>query len=133
MTRFDDGPIEGASPELYTLLKSLNQSCTHFVIGSAIRNLSSAFIQAYEYGGDFALHTWSHPYMTSLTNEEVLAEFGWNFQIIYDLIQRVPKFWRPPYGDTDARVRAIATQVFGLTGVMWNQEYVALPLDSFLI
>ena len=24
---------------------------------------------------------------------------------------RLPKFWRPPYGDTDARVSAIAKEV----------------------
>lgn len=38
---------------------------------------------------------------------------------------RVPKFWRPPFGDSDNRVRAIASEVFGLTTLMWNQEYVS--------
>ena len=35
---------------------------------------------------------------------------------------RVPRFWRPPYGDADARVRAIAREVFGLETVVWNSE-----------
>ncbi len=89
-------------------------------------------MQAYELGGDFAVHTWSHPYMTSLTNDEILEQFGWTFQIIYDLTGRVPKFWRPPYGDVDNRVRAIASQVFGLTTIIWNHEYVAHHLHMLL-
>ena len=30
--------------------------------------------------------------------------------------------WRPPYGDVDNRVRAIAKQVFGLETVVWDQD-----------
>lgn len=44
-------------------------------------------------------------------------------QIIHDSTGgRVPRYWRPPYGDADNRVRAIAKQVFGLTTVIWNQD-----------
>lgn len=43
-------------------------------------------------------------------------------QIISDVNGgRLPRFWRPPYGDVDNRVRAIAKQVFGLETVVWNQ------------
>jgi chitin deacetylase len=41
---------------------------------------------------------------------------------------RVPRFWRPPYGDTDVRVSAIAREVFGLNAILWNQEYVYFVL-----
>jgi hypothetical protein len=36
---------------------------------------------------------------------------------------RVPRYWRPPYGDSDLRVRSIALEVFGLETVIWNSEY----------
>jgi chitin deacetylase len=52
----------------------------------------------------------------------VLGELGWNMQIIYDLSGRVPKLFRPPQGDVDDRVRAIAKEVFGLTTVMWTAD-----------
>ena len=35
---------------------------------------------------------------------------------------RLPRYWRPPYGDADNRVRAIAKELFGLQTVFWNQE-----------
>jgi peptidoglycan/xylan/chitin deacetylase (PgdA/CDA1 family) len=34
--------------------------------------------------GDLAVHTWSHRYTTSLSNEEVAGELGWTMQLIYN-------------------------------------------------
>jgi len=60
--------------------------------------------------------------VTTITNEQVVGELGWTMQIISDVNGgRLPRFWRPPYGDVDNRVRAIAKQVFGLETVVWNQ------------
>jgi len=59
--------------------------------------------------------------MTTLTNEQIVAELGWTSQIIADLNGgRVPAYWRPPFGDADNRVRTIALQVFGLRTVPWQ-------------
>jgi chitin deacetylase len=70
-----------------------------------------------------AVHTWSHRHMSTLTNEQLIADIGWCMQIIYDSTGgRVPAFWRPPYGDSDNRVRAIAKEIFGLTTVIWNYD-----------
>jgi chitin deacetylase len=51
-----------------------------------------------------------------------MAELGWTMQIIHDMTGgRVPRYWRPPYGDSDNRIRAIA-RLFGLQQVDWNQD-----------
>lgn len=69
--------------------------------------------------------------MTSKSNAEVLAELGWTMQIIHDSTEgRVPRFWRPPYGDADERVRAIAREVFGLSTIIWNHECVFAVFDQ---
>jgi len=61
--------------------------------------------------------------MSELTNEQLVADFGWCMQIIHDSTGgRVPRYWRPPYGDADNRVRAIAKEIFGLTTVVWNND-----------
>ncbi|KAG8906059.1 hypothetical protein FRB99_007716 [Tulasnella sp. 403] len=119
---FDDGPTP-ASPRLYDFLKANNQKATHFFIGVNILASPQIFLQAFQNGNDIASHTWTHRWSTSLTNEELVAEFGWSLQISADLTGgRVPKYWRPPYGDSDNRVRAIAKHIFGLTQVDWNQD-----------
>ncbi|CAD6566542.1 MAG: hypothetical protein TREMPRED_002727 [Tremellales sp. Tagirdzhanova-0007] len=121
---FDDGPTD-SSPTLYSFLETNNISskATHFMIGSNILSSPEDMQTAATAGGHIAVHTWSHLYTTTLSNEAVLAELGWTMQIISDLNGgRLPKYWRPPYGDVDNRVRAIAKGVFGLTTVVWNQD-----------
>jgi len=147
-TGFDDGPTEVSfhfvqhkhkphfrpynffqvSPMLYNFLQENNISATHFMIGIQILSFPSTFQFAFDtLGGDIAVHTWTHPYMTTLSNLDVVAQLGWTMQIIHDSTGgRLPQFWRPPYGDSDNRVRAIAQEVFGLKAIYWNQEYVVV-------
>jgi peptidoglycan/xylan/chitin deacetylase (PgdA/CDA1 family) len=130
----DDGPVgdPDASPRLYDFLKEQNQKISHFMIGANIRDNPQVFLRAFqELEDDIGVHTWSHPYMTTLTNEQVVAEIGWTLQIIHDSTGgRVPRYWRPPYGDADNRVRAIAFKVFGLTSVIWNRDTADWGLAS---
>ncbi|KAI6164864.1 carbohydrate esterase family 4 protein [Pisolithus thermaeus] len=110
---FDDGPLP-PSPTLYKFLKEKGQHATHFYIGTNILQYPDCFKMAWENQDDIAVHT---------QTEEVLAELGWTMQLIHNSTGgRVPKYWRPPYGDSDMRVRAIAKEVLGLTTVIWNQD-----------
>ncbi|CAE6420780.1 unnamed protein product, partial [Rhizoctonia solani] len=62
---FDDGPLP-ASPALYKFLRDNNQKVTHFFIGSNILENPEIFKEAFEVNGnDIAVHTWSHPQMTT--------------------------------------------------------------------
>ncbi|CAK9785981.1 glycoside hydrolase/deacetylase [Cutaneotrichosporon oleaginosum] len=124
LLNFDDGPTQD-SPRLYDFLRSnqIEKNATHFMIGSNIQSWPKTMQEAFNQGGHIAVHTWAHPMMTTLSNEEVLGELGWTMQIISDLTGgRLPAFWRPPYGDVDNRVRAIAKQVFGMETVVWNKD-----------
>ncbi|KAJ7047372.1 hypothetical protein C8F04DRAFT_1058591 [Mycena alexandri] len=119
---FDDGP-QPASDDLYDFLQSNNETATHFMIGVNILQYPTEFLKAFNMGGDIAAHTWTHPYTTTLSNEDVVAQLGWSLELIHNSTGgRVTKFWRPPFGDSDNRVRAIASEVFGLTTVIWNQD-----------
>ncbi|GAA5979032.1 hypothetical protein JCM10908_002781 [Rhodotorula pacifica] len=119
---FDDGPVP-SSWKLLDFLKQNNQSSTHFMIGTAIVQNPDVFAQTLKNGGHIGTHTWSHPMMTTLTDMQILGELGWTSQAIYDYSGGlVPRFWRPPYGDADDRVRAIAEEVFGMVLVGWNRD-----------
>ncbi|KAH8827372.1 carbohydrate esterase family 4 protein [Flagelloscypha sp. PMI_526] len=121
-TSFDDGPLEPTTA-LNAFLKQQNQTTTHFFIGSNILQNWKQFQESWELGHDMAVHTWSHRYTSSLSNTEILGELGWTMLIIHNSTGgRVPRYWRPPYGDADNRVRAIAKEVFGLTTVIWNHD-----------
>ncbi|OWZ62787.1 chitin deacetylase [Cryptococcus neoformans] len=121
---FDDGPTD-VSPALYDYLaqNNISSSATHFMIGGNVITSPQSVLVAVKAGGHLAVHTWSHPYMTTLTNEQVVGELGWTMQALSDLNGgRIPMYWRPPYGDVDNRVRAIAKEVFGLVTVLWDSD-----------
>ncbi|KAF5320726.1 hypothetical protein D9619_000933 [Psilocybe cf. subviscida] len=119
---FDDGPSE-FTPGLVDFLKAHNETTTHFMIGVHILGSPNQFKYAFEADHDIAVHTWTHPYMTTLSNLDVVGQLGWTMQLIHHSTGgRVPKYWRPPYGDADMRVRAIASEVFGLQTVIWNND-----------
>ncbi|KAK7695815.1 hypothetical protein QCA50_000453 [Cerrena zonata] len=128
---FDDGPLP-TSDKLYDFLKANNQPATHFFIGVNILNNPNEFNRAFsELQNDIAVHTWTHPYMTTLDNLGVLGQLGWTMEIIHNSTGgRLPKYWRPPFGDSDNRVNAIASEVFGLTTVIWNQDTEDWSLTS---
>ncbi|TFK32917.1 chitin deacetylase [Crucibulum laeve] len=127
---FDDGP-QPATSELVQFLDQNNETATHFMIGINILSYPSQFTEAFNADGDIAVHTWTHPYMTTLSNEDVLGQLGWTAELIHHSTGgRLPKFWRPPYGDSDNRVRAIAQEVFGLTTIIWNQDTEDWSLTS---
>ncbi|KAG0289706.1 chitin deacetylase [Linnemannia gamsii] len=60
--------------------------------------------------------------MTSLTNEQIVAEIKWAEKIVFDLTGLKTKYWRPPYGDVDNRVREIVRQM-GYKTVIWTKEW----------
>ncbi|CAL1700614.1 unnamed protein product [Somion occarium] len=121
---FDDGPLPSSSTKLYEFLQANKQRATHFFIGVNILQNPNEFMMAFEtLQDDIAVHTWTHPHMTTLSNMDVLAQLGWTMEIIHNSTGgRLPKYWRPPFGDSDNRVNAIAKEVFGLKTIIWNQD-----------
>ncbi|KAJ3040977.1 hypothetical protein HDV00_010049 [Rhizophlyctis rosea] len=117
---FDDGPT-CASPALHTFLKANNQKASFFMLGQQVLLYPQEALEAFQDGHDIMLHSWSHPAMTTLTNLQVVAELFYTIKIVQEVTGVHAKFWRPPYGDIDDRVRAIATQL-GLTAVLWNED-----------
>ncbi|KAF9451726.1 carbohydrate esterase family 4 protein [Macrolepiota fuliginosa MF-IS2] len=119
---FDDGPLPDTD-SLVAFLQENKVKTTHFMIGTNILQYWHQFLTAFNAGDDIAVHTYTHPYMTTLSNTDVVAQLGWTMQLIHNSTGgRVPRFFRPPYGDSDSRVRAIAKEVFALETVIWNQD-----------
>jgi len=72
-------------------------------------------------GHDICVHTWAHRYMTTLSDEQVFAELFYTARAIKVLMGVTPSCWRPPFGDTDDRVRAIAAGL-GLRTILWEED-----------
>ncbi|KAF9316804.1 chitin deacetylase [Podila horticola] len=118
---YDDGPSED-TPRLLKKLKQANVTSTFFVVGSRVLEYPETLKQQVKEGHHIALHTWSHAGMTSLTNEQIVAEIKWAEKIVFDVTGLKTKYWRPPYGDVDNRVREIARQL-GYITVIWTKDW----------
>jgi peptidoglycan/xylan/chitin deacetylase (PgdA/CDA1 family) len=68
---------------------------------------------------ELALHTHTHPHMTKLSDEKVIAELEANQRALVAVTGKPARFWRPPFGDVDARVAKLAKQV-GLITIMYD-------------
>jgi peptidoglycan/xylan/chitin deacetylase (PgdA/CDA1 family) len=123
---YDDGPAF-YTPNLLQYLDQVNLKSTFFVVGSRAISFPDTLQLEYMGGHQIAVHTWSHPYLTTLSNEEIIAELGWTKKVIKDVLGVTPNMMRPPYGDIDDRVRAISLAM-GLTPVMWTR---ISPLATF--
>ncbi|KAJ3004693.1 chitin deacetylase [Thoreauomyces humboldtii] len=126
---YDDGPtfnvVNGVntndSIDLRNKLKSMGTKATFFVVGAnGVQDGGAAEIKAqYEDGHQLGIHTWSHWTSTALTNAELVAELKYTEALIYNATGVLPTMWRPPCGDVDDRVRAIASAL-GFHTVVWT-------------
>ncbi|KAI8362766.1 hypothetical protein BD560DRAFT_373642 [Blakeslea trispora] len=133
---FDDGPLARNTstdrvPYLYDYLAHQDQTATLFMIGSNIVAFPDAVLRAFQSGHHLCAHTWSHTFMTMLTNEQIVAELYWTIRAIKEITGVTTRCWRPSYGDVDDRVRAIAHQL-GLRTIVWNSDSLdwAIPLTN---
>ncbi|KAI0359074.1 hypothetical protein OH77DRAFT_1575567 [Trametes cingulata] len=125
---YDDGPALHTG-KLLNYLDTVNLKATFFVVGSRAISYPALLQQEYMAQHQIAVHTWSHPPMTTLTNEQVIAELGWSKKIIKDVLGVTPTYWRPPYGDVDNRVRAIA-KAMGLQTSIWTRISPTATFDT---
>ncbi|OZJ02091.1 hypothetical protein BZG36_04571 [Bifiguratus adelaidae] len=117
---YDDGP-NCSHNFFYDYLQEQNLKASMFYIGSNVADWPYGAIRGLANGHHIASHTWSHRYMTTLTNPDVVAEFYYTQKVLKMVTGVTPRYWRPPFGDVDDRIRAIAQQM-NLQTIVWNLD-----------
>jgi peptidoglycan/xylan/chitin deacetylase (PgdA/CDA1 family) len=123
---FDDGPSLAYTTSVLASLKKANVKAIFFVIGkNVLQSQKSVDIlrQTYADGHQIGIHTWSHPDLQSISNEQVVAELMWTGKLIEEILGVFPVYMRPPFGSVNVNVLKTIQSV-GLVPVKWN-------LDSF--
>ncbi|KAJ3989281.1 carbohydrate esterase family 4 protein [Lentinula detonsa] len=128
-TSFDDGPAFYTTKLLH-FLNEQNIKATFFDVGSRCIENPSVLIDEYMSGHEIAVHTWSHPHLTTLTTAEIVAELGWTRKAIKTILGVTPTTMRPPYGDIDDRVRAISLAM-GMVPIIWTRTPAGVSFDTF--
>lgn len=114
---FDDGP----SPYTPELTLALVSPLTFFTIGVNVIRFPQIYRQTAALGHVMGSHTWSHKYLCGLTNEQIVAQVEWSVWAMNATYGHIPKWFRPPYGGIDNRVRSIVRQ-FGMQSVVWDYD-----------
>lgn len=114
---FDDGP----TPNTVKLINNLRSPSTFFTLGVNVVKHPNIYKQTMAKGNVMGSHTWSHKFLPSLSNEAIIAQLEWSIWAMNATGNHLPKWFRPPYGGLDNRVRSIVRQ-FGMSNVLWNYD-----------
>ncbi|WP_053174752.1 polysaccharide deacetylase family protein [Nonomuraea sp. SBT364] len=115
---FDDGPGK-TTPALLDLLKKERVKATFFLVGKAVEERPAIARRAAREGHAIGNHTYSHPSLPTLFDDDILDELAAAQEAIEKAVGRAPAMFRPPYGHTDDRVRYLAAQE-DLAEVLWT-------------
>ncbi|KAG0220107.1 chitin deacetylase [Mortierella sp. NVP41] len=117
---FDDGPSIH-TPALLDYLKAQKLSASFFVMGSNVVQHPEVLKREAAEGHHLASHTWSHHALTTLSNEQIVAEMKWTEKAVMDATGLRMKYMRPPYGDINNRVRFVLKKL-GYIPVDWTGD-----------
>lgn len=113
---FDDGPL----PSTLKLLDNFGDTkTTLFTLGINIVKYPEIYLESHYRGHIMGSHTWSHKFLPALPNEKVIAQIQWSIWAMNATAGHLPKWFRPPYGGIDNRIRGILRQ-FGMQAVLWD-------------
>jgi peptidoglycan/xylan/chitin deacetylase (PgdA/CDA1 family) len=118
---FDDGPARGLTAKLVGILVDRHVPATFFMVGSRVRTAPNGARTVARAGFAVGNHTWSHPRLTRLSSSAIAAELRRTARELRRVGVRPLPLMRPPYGDVNARVRAVVRDQ-GLVPVLWTVD-----------
>jgi peptidoglycan/xylan/chitin deacetylase (PgdA/CDA1 family) len=117
---FDDGPSV-YTPQILSELKAEGVPATFFVIGANAAQFPGYLQQEHADGEGIGDHTWDHPDLTTLPQDQVRSELQSTADEITNLTGTRPTLWRPPYGAFNDSVTQIASSL-GLSMRLWDVD-----------
>jgi len=117
---FDDGPEPGRDDEILRLLARHGAVATFFVIGATAAAHLELVGRMVAAGCEIGNHSWTHVSLLGLGAELQREEVRRTNELLAGVGIR-PRWFRPPFGHTDARIEAIAREE-GLETVLWSLD-----------
>lgn len=117
---FDDGPNEETTPEVLKVLAYHDVKATFFCIGKNIKDNETLLIRMKREGHLIGNHTFSHAFWFDFyLPGTIKRELDKTNETIRRIIDKTPRFFRPPYGVTNPAInKAIRKSDFDVIG--WN-------------
>ena len=108
---FDDGPST-LTPRILDLLEKYDATATFFVIGGQVDATTEQTVcRAVAMGCEIGSHSFTHPYMSKLSEEAQLKQSEQTIAAI-EQYAPTPKHFRPPYMAADDVTHSVVPQIF---------------------
>ncbi|MEU6259685.1 polysaccharide deacetylase family protein [Streptomyces sp. NPDC047043] len=117
---FDDGP-SGNTTALLNALKQNGLRATMFNEGQYAAAYPAQVKAQVAAGMWVGNHSYTHPHLTGLGQAQIDSEISRTQQAVAAAGGGTPKLFRPPYGETNATVKAVEAK-YGLTEILWNVD-----------
>ena len=119
---FDAANAASKTAAILDVLDKYGAKCTFFVIGRYVVNNPDLTREIEARGHELAGHSWDHPEMPSLNNDQILEDFRKISEAFVEVLGHDVTLYRPPSGYSSQRDRAIARAL--------GQEVIKWTIDS---
>ncbi|HNT30062.1 MAG TPA: polysaccharide deacetylase family protein [bacterium] len=119
---FDGGSGVQSLNGILTTLSDHQLQATFFLTGDWMEKNPDATKRIAACGHDIFNHTYHHPHLKQITDEEIVTELTQTDELLTSLTGKTGKpFFRPPYGERDDHILAVAAQT-GYQSVYWTVD-----------
>ncbi len=127
---FDDGPGDFTGQVLDDL-DARRAAATFFLQGYRVEQNPEIVSRMNGEGHEIGNHTWNHPDLTKLTDDQIKDQLDRTDRAVKDVIGTRPTTFRPPYGAVDPRVLAQTS----LPAILWtiDTDDWQIPDDATLL
>ncbi|WP_202903325.1 polysaccharide deacetylase family protein [Gorillibacterium massiliense] len=94
---FDDGPNPIYTPQILEIFREAGGKATFFIQGSNLEKYPDVAAAIHEQGHELGNHTYSHPAMTEVSEEQRIEELQKTEELIFQTTGGKPAVFRPPY------------------------------------
>ncbi len=121
---FDDGPSASVTPKVLDILKRHHVRATFFVLGESVVRNKSIVARAAAEGHEIASHSWNHPHLNKMSQEQVISQMDRTAAAIREATGSEPALMRPPYGATNRTLGGMLMARYGTPSVLWDVDTV---------
>lgn len=117
---FDDGPVKDTA-RLLRILKDRGVRATFFLVGQNVTEFPDMAREELADGHELGNHSWSHANLIQLSTAGIRSQIVRTQDAVQKYVGITPKVFRPPYGNTNAKVTSVVRQ-FGLPQFLWEVD-----------
>lgn len=112
----------GAAPQLLEILRERGLHVTFFLSGHWVDHNPELAQQILADGHEIANHSYSHPDLTKLSDDQIVYELDYTDQVVKDVVGvQTRPYFRPPFGARTPHVLDVAA-ASGFRSIYWSLD-----------